>query len=146
MATLKELLDFNNAYAPVQLKRFRDRASAEKSVKILLSQLWADPKYMSDREQTLRALGRALVPEVVKITRPAISSSLKLDRRIICLDTKEQWPNAYAMYRERKDWMTSAQQDRLTLRLYSAAKKGERALVEVNGRDFMLVNVQEIES
>jgi hypothetical protein len=73
--------------------------------------------------------------------RPAMKESLKLDRTIICLNTKDTWKNAYRMWCEHKDWMTSAQQDRLTAQLYAAAKEGEQAVIEINDRKFMLVNV-----
>jgi hypothetical protein len=67
-------------------------------------------------------------------------TTLKLDRRIACLETGETWPNAHRMWRERPDWMTSSQQDRLTAQLYAAAKAGTPRAVVINGRSFALVS------
>lgn len=76
--------------------------------------------------------------------RPVMKASLKLDRTITCITTGEVWKNAYRMWRENPDWMTSSQQDRLTQQLYKAAKMGDKAVVEVNGRYFELVNVKKV--
>ena len=46
------------------------------------------------------------------------------------------------MWRDNPDWMTSAQQDRLTAQLYAAAKVGEQKIIEINARSFMLVNIK----
>lgn len=73
--------------------------------------------------------------------RPVLAASLRLDRTIRCCDTGETWKNAFRMWKEHSDWMTSAQQDRLTAQLYAAAKAGERRTVTINGRSFELVNV-----
>ena len=70
-----------------------------------------------------------------------MKTSLKLDRTIRCVETDEEWANAHRMWVDNPDWMTSSQQDRLTARLYAAAKRGERESVVVNGRTFELVNV-----
>jgi hypothetical protein len=40
--------------------------------------------------------------------------------------------------------MTSSQQDRLTARLYAAAKRGEQIVVTVNDISFQLLNVSEV--
>jgi hypothetical protein len=74
--------------------------------------------------------------------RPVMKDSLKLDRTIICVNTGQAWKNAYQMWRDNPDWMTSAQQDRLTAQLYAAAKTGEQRIIEINDRSFMLVNIK----
>jgi len=78
-----------------------------------------------------------------KLTRPQMQASLKLDRTIQCVETKETWKNAFRMWKEHADWMTSAQVDRLTRVLYTAAKQPNpvAANVTINGRTFKLVNV-----
>jgi hypothetical protein len=48
------------------------------------------------------------------------------------------------MWVENPDWMTSSQQDRLTARLYAAAKRGEQIVVTVNDISFQLLNVSEV--
>lgn len=87
------------------------------------------------------AVERRAPAQPTGIPRPALAASLKLDRTLRCCDTGETWKNAYRMWKEHSDWMTSAQQDRLTRELYTAAKAGERRVVTVNGRSFELVNV-----
>jgi len=145
LATNRELWDFYNLHAKEKkAARFKDRPEAERAVKNLLAVLWADRSNLTQKEKTMNAIARALQPANPQMIRPQVSSSLKLDRTITCLDTKEVWANAHAMWKANPDWMTTAQQDRLTLQLYRAAKAGERAVVGVNGRDFMLVNVKEI--
>ena len=71
---------------------------------------------------------------------PEMKSSLKLDRTITCIETGEVWKNAYQMWKEHQDWMTTGQQDRLTAQLYKSAKAGNSTTVFVNGRSFRLVN------
>lgn len=71
-----------------------------------------------------------------------MKTSLKLDRRIVCVETDEEFKNAYQMWIAHQDWMTTGQQDRLTAQLYAAAKQGEQLVVEINGRSFQLVNVE----
>lgn len=73
--------------------------------------------------------------------REAMKTSLKLDRTITCVETGEVWKNAYQMWKEHTDWMTSAQQDGLTTKLYKAAKEGNKIRVTINMRTFELVNV-----
>ena len=77
----------------------------------------------------------------VAIVREAQKTSMKLDRTIICIGFDGEWKNAYRMWKEHTDWMTSSQQDSLTKKLYEAAKRGEKITVEINGRSFELVNV-----
>lgn len=77
--------------------------------------------------------------------REAMITSLKLDRTITAYDESMAqigvWKNACQMWKQNLDWMTSAQQDGLTAKLYKAAKAGEKIRVVINGRTFELVNV-----
>lgn len=73
-----------------------------------------------------------------------MKTSLKLDRRIVCVETDEEFKNAYQMWKAHTDWMTTGQQDRLTAQLYAAAKLGKQIVVEINGRTFQLLNVAEV--
>lgn len=89
-----------------------------------------------------------VVSTTVETTRKAsttqsetLKASMKLDRTITCTESEQFWKNAYQMWKAHPDWMTSAQQDRLTAQLYAAAKKGEKLVVEINGRHFYLCNV-----
>lgn len=75
------------------------------------------------------------------IVREAQKTSMKLDRRISVVGSGEIYKNACAMWKANPTWMTSAQEDTLTKKLYAAAKKGEKIVVEINGRSFELVNV-----
>ena len=148
MATMRELFNFHDRYAlPAEkTRKFKTRDELETAVRGCLARVWADKSNLTEKEKTMHEIAQAIGPKPprpLKSVRKATSTSLKLDRRITCLDTKEEFPNAHAMWREHMDWMTSSQQDRLTGALYSAAKKGVRAIVEINGRDFMLVNVKE---
>lgn len=90
-------------------------------------------------------------PEAVVKTAKAVGTphanmktSLKLDRRIVCVETDEEFKNAYQMWIANPDWMTTGQQDRLTAQLYAAAKLGKQIAVEINGRSFHLLNVPEV--
>jgi len=71
----------------------------------------------------------------------AQSASMKLDRTIYCVETKETWKNAFRMWKANPKFMTSAQQDALTKKLYGAAKEGRREIVKVGDLNFYLVNV-----
>ena len=70
-----------------------------------------------------------------------MKTSLKLDRTITCTETELVYDNAHRMWKANPTWMTSSQQDTLTAKLYAAAKKGEKLVVEINGRHFYLCNV-----
>jgi len=76
-----------------------------------------------------------------------MKTTLKLDRTIVATDGDEEalvlgeWKNAFQMWKEHADWMTSAQQDGLTAKLYKAAKEGKQIAITINGRDFYLKNV-----
>lgn len=71
-------------------------------------------------------------------SRDNMKTSLKLDRRIVALDDKKEYSNAYRMWKENPTWMTSAQQDNLTAKLYKAAKAGEKIVVVINKRSYTL--------
>ncbi len=73
--------------------------------------------------------------------REAMKTSLKLDRRIVCVETDEEFKNAFQMWKAPPDWMTSSEVDRLTGQLYAAAKRGEQILVTIGERSFHLLNV-----
>lgn len=75
---------------------------------------------------------------------PNMKTSLKLDRRIVCVETDEEFKNAFQMWKAHPDWMTTGQQDRLTAQLYAAAKEGKQIAVEIDGRTFHLLNVEEV--
>lgn len=105
------------------------------------------------REYWCMACGQEFGPLLLGKTAKAVGTphanmktSLKLDRRIQLLDENgnivASWKNAYQMWKEHMDWMTTGQQDRLTAQLYAAAKLGKRIVVEINGRSFQLVNVE----
>ena len=136
--TLSQLVGFYNEHADRPVKKFRDRATAEKRCVELMYATLKEPqvydKYDPDGADPL-------APEPTGKERPTMKTSLKLDRTIRCIETRHEWPNAHQMWVENPDWMTSSQQDRLTAKLYAAAKRGERDYVVVNGRTFELVNV-----
>lgn len=133
--TLAQLVTFHNQYADKPVKKFRDRATAEKRCIDVMYKELKEPEvevYDEAAEITGAPTGKE---------RPVMKASLKLDRSIRHVETGDVWLNAHQMWVANPDWMTSSQQDRLTARLYAAAKRGERELVEVNGRTFELVNV-----
>lgn len=133
--TLSQLVTFYNEHADKPVKKFRDRATAEKRCVELMYEKLKEPTvevYDEAAEITGAPTGKE---------RPVMKTSLKLDRTIRCVETGGEWLNAHRMWVDNPDWMTSSQQDRLTARLYAAAKRGERERVEVNGRTFELVNV-----
>lgn len=74
-----------------------------------------------------------------------MKTSMKLIRIIEVLDDEgkhaDVWKNAFQMWKAHSDWMTSAQQDGLTAKLYASAKLGIQLTVTVNGRSFRLVSV-----
>ena len=129
--TTPQLVSFYNRHSTAPVKRFSDRKTAERRCVELF-------------ESLLSPIPTSKVIRQVADTsnRPVMKDSLKLDRTIICVNTGETWKNAYQMWREHNDWMTSAQQDRLTAQLYAAAKINEQKIIEINGRSFMLVNVK----
>lgn len=132
--TMSQLVSFYNRHSTKPIKRFSDRKTAEKRCAELFSSLMShnNVKVMNQKaEPTTKA-------------RLVMQTSLKLDRTIRCVDTKETWKNAYQMWLSHSDWMTSSQQDRLTAQLYAAAKLGERKQITINGRTFELVNVSEV--
>ena len=129
--TTPQLVSFYNRHSTAPVKRFSDRKTAERRCVELF-------------ESLLSPIPTSKVIRQVADTsnRPVMKDSLKLDRTMICVNTGETWKNAYQMWREHNDWMTSAQQDRLTAQLYAAAKISEQKIIEINGRSFMLVNIK----
>lgn len=128
--TTPQLVSFYNRHASKPVKKFSDRKTAERRCSELFDSLATNnpAKVMNQKAET---------PQ-----RAAMKESLKLDRTIKCVETGETWKNAYRMWKEHQDWMTTSQQDRLTAQLYAAAKTGEQKVVTVNGRSFILVNVK----
>lgn len=129
--TLSQLVTFYNEHADKPVKKFRDRATAEKRCVELIYDNLKEPSVEATKTES----------EPTGKERPVMKASLRLDRTIRCVETGDEWLNAHQMWVANPDWMTSSQQDRLTARLYAAAKRGERERVEVNGRTFELVNV-----
>ena len=91
------------------------------------------------------ACGEEFGPEIQKRAasgkvagpRPAMVESLKLDRRIVNLETNEVYANACRVWKA--GLVSSAQGDRLSAELYKAAKAGDlHKQVTVNGRRFAL--------
>ena len=126
--TTPQLLSFYNRHSTVPVKRFSDRKTAERRCTEVFDSLLKGGKAIKQKVDN-------------STTRPSMKASLKLDRTIICLSSGETWKNAYQMWRERPEWLTSAQQDRLTAQLYAAAKVGEQKIIQINERSFMLVSV-----
>ena len=127
---MDKLVAFYNNYSEKPIKRFSDRRTAEKRCQML----W---------EELEKTTPQKVMKQKADITRVAMQASLKLDRRIRCEETGEEWKNAHQMWKENPGYMTSAQQDRLTKQLYAAAKEGQRVAVKVNDLHFSLVNVEE---
>lgn len=154
-----QLVQFYNRHAATPVSRFSDRSAAVRRCEKLYDSLKTEDsvKVFKQREDVVEVSAPALKrvkpvpvePEVsdaaevdtVEVLRPNMRDSLKLDRTITCVETGETWKNAHRMWLSHPDWMTSGQQDRLTAQLYGAAKVGEQKTVEINGRNFKLVNV-----
>lgn len=131
--TSRQLVDWHNRHAAKPVKKFENRAVAEKRCSELMREL--------SRASSAAQVTKQKAPQTSpSAPRPEMRSSLALDRTLLCETTGETWKNAFQMWRERPDWMTSSQVDRLTSRLYSAAKNGEHAVVQINGRAFKLLN------
>lgn len=130
----KELVDLYNRHCTTPVKRFADHKTAVRRVSELLDSLKTDTAAVV--KQKTQPVGGATG------VRPAMQASLKLDRRIYCEETKEVWKNAHQMWLENPKFMTSAQQDRLTKKLYDAAKQGKRIVERVNDLNFCLVHVE----
>jgi hypothetical protein len=128
--TIPQLVSFYNRHSAKPVNRFSDRKTAERRCAELFESLLST----SDT----KVINQVNTPNN---TRPVMKDSLKLDRTLICLSSGEIWKNAYQMWRERPEWLTSAQQDRLTAQLYAAAKIGEQKIIQINERSFMLVSV-----
>ena len=128
-----QLIAFHNKHADRPVRMFSDRTMAVSRCRALWERLQVSfaGKVINTKER----------PAASDSKRPAMSESMRLpDRRIRYIETGQVWANAMRLRRENPEWMTSAQQDRLTRKLYSAAKAGQHATVEINGRTFELVN------
>lgn len=68
--------------------------------------------------------------------RPAMAESLKLDRRILHVESGTVYANACRVWRA--GLVTASQGDRLSAVLYSAAKRAEFPTLTVNGQNFCL--------
>lgn len=136
----KELVEWYNARAGEgkQIKKFSDRKTAERRCSDLIAAIEEEPEV--NEEPAAEASSEA-PEETPAPQRPTMSASLKLDRRIVCVETEQVWKNAHTMWVENPDWMTSSQQDRLTAQLYKAAKAGQKISVTVGDRQFQLLNV-----
>lgn len=132
----KELVEWYNGNVEEgkRIKKFSDRKAAERRCAELLSSLPVEEKTVVTESTDAQILDTISV-------RPNMSASLKLDRRITCLQTGQIWKNAHTMWVENPEWMTSSQQDRLTSQLYKAAKDGQKITVKVNGFEFQLLNI-----
>ncbi len=128
-----EMLAFYNRHCEQPVKRFASRAVAIKRCRELWSRL--------QTHEELKVMHQK-VPAAVSGDRPAMRDSLKLDRRVVMVDTGEVWPNAYRMWCAYPALMTSAQQDRLTKQLYVAAKRGEREYVIINDCTYCLLHIE----
>lgn len=132
-ATTEQLIEFHNKHAERRVRAFSDRELAVSRCR----ELW-DKLQVSFAGKVINTKER---PSSNNVKRPAMSESLRLpDRRVRCVETGEVWANALKLRRDRPEWMTSGQQDRLTRQLYTAAKAGQKAVVQINGRSFELVN------
>ena len=151
-----------------EVKKFVDRATAQLRVRQLIEDLvyttqamevcqaveeavkGNDDFHQVTEEQHIFHRAETVKPVKVPVdgawseTREAMKTSLKLDRTIVVYEGDElqgTWSNAFRMWKDNPEWMTSGQQDRLTAKLYAAAKQGEKIQVEINGRTFELANV-----
>ena len=68
--------------------------------------------------------------------RPAMVESLKLDRRIVHVETGEVYANACRVWKA--GLVSSSQCDRMSAALYGAAKRNDFSAVKVNGHTFVL--------
>jgi len=163
-AKTADLVAFYNSQNPTKpVKKFVNRATAEARCIALLPAPGAGATKAAEKaakrssEATTRyttpgmLVNKAVTTALEKLTpektettpRPNMKASLKLNREIRLVGTKHTWRNAYAVRRENPDWMTSAQHDRLTRTLYTAAKLGELVEVDINGRRFRLAHAPE---
>jgi hypothetical protein len=132
--TMPQLVSFYNRHSSKPVKRFSDRAVAERRCSELFSSLMIP-------QDNVKVAHQKIEPSSA---RPVMQTSLKLDRTLTCVETGESWPNAHKMWVAHPDWMTSSQQDSLNAQLYAAAKAGEQKQLAINGYTFMLVNIPQV--
>ena len=128
--TRSQLVDLYNRHNPgTPVKSLGTRVQAEAACHALLGGLEVKPpRPMSEMRQS----------------RPGLKATLQLaDRTLLCVETGETWKNAYRMWQAHPDWMSSGQVDRMTAKLYSAAKSGVGLRVMINGRTFALKHMFE---
>lgn len=141
----KQLVEwYNNHVAEDKcIKKFSDRKVAERRCTELFDAIHAyeEPEVTTAPEVEIVTYAEEAPAADNPASRPNMAASLKLDRRIIRVDSEQVWKNAHTMWVENPEWMTSSQQDRLTQQLYKAAKSGQKIVVTVNGIPFQLLNV-----
>jgi hypothetical protein len=158
--TTKELLTYWNSYEGTKpIKKFRDRATAVRRCRELGDLVHAiESTGRTPKRTTPVALELVQKPADVPHNKYArlpatperkrnMSDSLRLDRTIyVTNEAGKEWyfNNTHAMWRERPDWMSGAQVDRITRVLYTAAKQGIRTSVELNGRTFQMQYVEDL--
>jgi hypothetical protein len=170
--TSKELLAYWNSYEGTKpLKKFRDKATAIRRCQELgdlvsaIESTGRSPARSSVATELTETIERngpvsmktpknVLDVKEVRANLKAtperkrnMSESLRLDRTIhVTNESGKEWyfNNTHAMWRERPDWMSGAQVDRITRVLYTAAKKGVRTSVELNGRTFQMQHVEDL--
>jgi len=161
--TTKELLTYWNKYEGTKtIKKFRDRATAVRRCEELgelvraIESTGRTPKFVLDVDEIRANMHnpQKKVKDVGNVRYPAtperkrnMSDSLRLDRTIHVTNASgKEWHfnNTHAMWRERPDWMSGAQVDRITRVLYTAAKKGIKTSVDLNGRTFTMMYVEDI--
>jgi len=163
--TSKELLEYWNSFEGTKpIKKFRDHATAVRRCRELgdlvtaIESTGRTPNRVLDYDEI-----RANMHNPEKVKAPAVtnyvrlpatperkrnmSDSLRLDRTIhVTNGSGKEWHfnNTHAMWKERPDWMSGAQVDRITRVLYTAAKKGIKTSVDLNGRTFTMMHVEDI--
>lgn len=162
-ASTKELVEFYNLYVESSVKKFRDRATAERKCQEILDEIAKQDLEEADKHVTETVnqdpveikLEETVTEKVTKASTSdreasvtqaeTMKTTLKLDRTIEAYDKEMvkigEWKNAFRMWKANAEWMTSSQEDGLTRKLYKAAKEGRQERVEINGRTFQLVNV-----
>ena len=163
-ASTKELVEFYNLYVESSIKKFRDRATAERKCQEILDEIAKQDAEEADKHVTETMNPVSVEPKVEEVVpektaktsdrevsatqAETMKTTLKLDRTIVAFDNSSdemlplgQWKNAFQMWKANPTWMTSAQQDGLTAKLYKAAKTGEQITIEINERMFRLANV-----
>lgn len=125
--TSHQLVSFYNRYSATPVKHFINRQNAEERCAKIF-------ELLVSRERTQKVMVKLIEARA----RPGMKETLKLDRTVLCLTTGEVWKNVYQLWRDRPEWLTSSQRNFLSQKIYSAAKDGIHAIVNMNGRDYVL--------